>query len=245
MENIERSIAFISHHKCATSYISTKILPNVNGYEYVDYQTCAYNEQITSPKVHSKGHVYGVLRMLEKEHPLYAMTESLISDSLDKSLKIIIMVRDPRDVIVSMYYSFGKTHGLSPNDIIAQYQRERKDRIVPLSIDEYASASSSTLYEIYNRLMSISDVAEDVCVIRYEDMIENFDGFYKTLLGTLPEIEVDYDEFHSSTRPKDIEDIHRHKRSGRVNSYKDKLSSDTIKYLNSELSSILSFFKYA
>ena len=101
------SIAFISLHKCATTFFQRSVLKELNELTLVDYQVYEYyhNEKITAA-IKPKGYIYAVLRLYDKDHPGYKLTNKLVHIKNLQNIKTIFWVRDPRDILVSLYYSF-------------------------------------------------------------------------------------------------------------------------------------------
>ena len=65
------------------------------------------------------------------------------------------MIRAPRDILVSAYYSFGTTHTISKVEKVQSYQISRRDHIQALSIDEYVFEEAVTYlshFETVHRL---------------------------------------------------------------------------------------------
>ncbi len=62
------------------------------------------------------------------------------------------MIRDPRDILVSSYYSFGFSHGFSSVQKIKDIQKERRIIIQSKTIDEYALENSDRILTNFNTL---------------------------------------------------------------------------------------------
>jgi hypothetical protein len=60
-----------------------------------------------------------------------------IENCIRRKGKPLFMIRDPRDKLISQYYSFGFTHGISSEPSIQTSQRAIRKKITTMSLDEY------------------------------------------------------------------------------------------------------------
>ncbi|MBE8232088.1 MAG: hypothetical protein HAW67_00020, partial [Endozoicomonadaceae bacterium] len=227
----------------ATSFFTHSVLPRSLNHQHVDYQTAFYLNKVVAADTHHLGYVYGIIRVVENQHPVFDLTEKIIAAAKQSDSDIIILLRDPRDILVSMYFSFGISHGLSPNLTLREYQQKRREQVKKMTIDDYVMAESTTLkskFSILNGLMSRSNCL----VLRYEDLINDYDEFYSAFSSVLPMPAEIRKMLFEKTRPNEIEDPSAHKRSGKIFAYREKLSDSTINNLNNEFKSILQQFNY-
>ncbi len=241
----QTSIMFISLHKCATSYFASYVLKNVSGYEHVDYLNNLYNNVNVLPVIDRKGIIYGPIRIQDCNHPRFSFVESLLIANNFNKIKKIYWIRDPRDILVSMYYSFGFTHGLSKNDEFREYQLKERERIRHQSLDEYVLSEQHLIKQKFSRMHELMSFDKNFKLFKYEDMINNFEKFYSDITKVMPIKNDAKFQIYKDTRPNKHEDITKHKRSGVVGGYKNKLQNKTIKILNEKLQPILDEFDYA
>jgi hypothetical protein len=252
-QNKHPSIIHFSLNKAATQYTG-KILTQCaveNGMVPVNIHGYAFNTNFPyldnlSPKEIEKyqhifkpnGYLYGVFG---------GMIEGI--SELEK-YKIVLMVRDFRDLLVSEYYSIAYSH-IAPDVQGNKYELfiEQKAKARESSIDEYAIAESDRIYNTLLRYQTLLiDKYSNVYVTKYEEMISDFRGWLDNLLVTC-ELNIRHDIFtallerNERTRPKD-EDIHRHIRKGKSGEYKEKLKQETIEFLNTKFSPLLLTFGY-
>lgn len=243
--NNKPSIALISIHKTASSYFSTTVLKQVNGMEQIDYQTCHYSHgDKFTPIINPEGYIYGVLRIYDDDHPSRVFTESVIKNIQLNELDIAILIRDPRDVIVSMYYSFGFSHELSSEKSTRQYQLRRRQNIQSMNIDEYAIYVLPQLKEKLRILIRLSHANGHSTILKYDEMITNFKSFFTKLQRAIPVNVAFESKMYADTRPQPVEKFASHRRSGAVGGYKEKLKKETISRINHELKDALDHFDY-
>ena len=166
-----------------------------------------------------------------------------ISD-LDK-YKVILMVRDPRDILVSWYYSIAFSHSIPPitSNRHEEYIRKRKNA-QEITIDDHVISESDRVLNILNRYQNELLVPyPHVHLTSYEKMTSNFEGWLKGLLDA-SELEISSHTFqklvedNKQLQPKE-ENIYKHIRKGKPGDYLDKLQPETIEYLNNKFSPIL------
>ena len=78
--------------------------------------------------------------------------------------KALFMVRDPRDVLVSQYYSFGFTHGISNEPGIRTSQNEIRQKIKTTSLDEYCLSFAKRTEEEFLKLRQLADMYPADCL---------------------------------------------------------------------------------
>lgn len=192
------------------------------------------------------GYAYGVIRILDSLHPSFQLTNQLLDKKNLDGRKIIFYVRDPRDILVSMYYSFGFSHPFSPSGEIRAYQQERRRQIQQMTIDQYVLRTAPVLLEKFNRLITLMEQhrPQDTLLLKYEDMIYRFDHFYRELSRFVPLNNSVRDELFNQTRPPETEQPDQHKRKGAPGDYQVKLDKKTLPELDRILEPVLKRFEY-
>jgi hypothetical protein len=190
------------------------------------------------------GHLYGPLKVPDENHPTSVYIRKIVNPAFLRNKKISILLRDPRDLIVSMYYSFGFTHNLSPNPEIRAFQEKRRENIQSMTIDQYAIAISDNLKSKFDLLETIIRNNKKCIVLKYEDLIENYDEFIVNFKKNIPISGEMIKQIYKDTRPREKEDVKSHKRYGISGGYRTKLSLATIEFLNNKFSENLKYFGY-
>ncbi len=243
----EQSIVFISLHKCATTFFTNTVFQELQGLKLIDYQTYEYTHDANlsiKPIIHSRGYLYAVLRMYDKDHPGYKLTDSLLKISKLKKVKTIFWTRDPRDILVSLYYSFGFSHTLSPNSAIQEHQLLRRERIQKMDLDTYVLAEAPNLKWKFETMYHMMQQLPNHLFLRYEDMIHDFDPMFDKLSDYIRLKKSLHHKMFTESRPKQVEEVNSHKRSGKTEAYLEKLQPETIKQLNEILEPTLTKFGY-
>ena len=237
-----QSILFFTTYKCASSFageIINELTANA-GYKHVNFDSYFYHlekdtdieyEKIFSKNVfRASGFIYGPMRNYQ---PIPGI----------KQYKTLLILRDPRDVLVSHYYSAKYSHEVSTTKMLQKRriaQGQDIDEFVLERLEEFA-----IIYEQYK--LNILPL-EGTIFVRYEDMISNPKDFIIKLYKIL-NINIDIEHIEEIVKnrmamPK-IEDKYSHRRSGKSGQYLEKLNSKTVKAINSRLANVIDAFDFS
>jgi hypothetical protein len=158
------------------------VLENVQNLCHVDYAAQIYTGRLPvniSLPFESRGYIYGPIRLSASPHnPVYrALVQPTTAPDFICDKTAIFFVRDPRDILVSAYYSFGFTHGLSPVREIREMQERKRGKIQQQSLDQYVLQHAATQAENFRTLYRLSQHCKRGIILKYEDMINDFDKF--------------------------------------------------------------------
>lgn len=161
--------------------------------------------------------------------------------------RFVLLVRDPRDALVSQFFSFGGKH---VSHKLPEKNKEGFLRAVQstseLDIDEYA------LRLARNHLKKLAAYRENLdfsrgLVCRYEDIFFDKEGFLRDIFKHFG-LEVDPEIVRVVAEENDIrpgkEDITKHIRKGTPGDYAEKLKPETIRRLNKILGGMASEYGY-
>lgn len=241
----KESVFFVTFHKTASSYFGNFILKQSIGLLHKDPASDIFrNKKIEKINYEDNNHIYGPIRLSLKEGPVYEkVVLPILKNELLHKYKAICFIRDPRDIIVSFYYSQAYSHPLSNNEDIKLLQIKNRDRALIIGIDKYALEEADFFKEKFEMMISILESNKNSLLLKYEDMIYDFDSFHDQL-STFIELPSGGKEIiYENTRPKN-EGIHSHRRNGQKNGYKKELQDETIVAMNNKLRSILNYFDY-
>ncbi len=225
------------------------VLKNVNGLHSIDYADQIYYGRRKPEKklvFKKKGFIYGPIRIsADEQSPVGKMlVKPTIEHDFIRDKIAMFFVRDPRDILVSSYFSFGFTHGLSRVNEIRDRQEDNRRSIREKTLDEYVLESVEKQIDLFKILYDLSSTCERSVILRYEDMINNFDGFVEQFIRYIPLEDAVIQGIYQRSRPKKIEDTTSHRRSGQVQGFRDKLEENTIEAINKKLAGTLALFGY-
>jgi hypothetical protein len=162
--------------------------------------------------------------------------------------KKILLVRDPRDMLVSLYFSIKISHDI-PNaktDFTDQMRKRREDARNQ-DIETFVKLNSEKVLVRYKEYMDFLLPLKNVRVFRYEDVIFEKYRWLEEMIDFLggslkkevvKEIAQRHDIFPSSENPQ------QHIRQVSPGNFNKHLSKNTISYLNAKLEPVLSVFQY-
>ena len=239
-----QSIIWFTAHKCASVYareILQKLAEDV-GMIYRNYEGDLWEKGQSLEKLiygsdsetinnmfKTTGHIYGPFRQY---YPIPEM----------EKYKVILMLRDPRDVLTSLYFSIAYSHGiLESQQTEAEAVREYvKSKNIDHVVIEH-SPWLRTTYECYTKCLFGKN---NVLFLSYEDMVTDFPAWLIEICKNLPikpgeqlvnEL-IDHAVFEVQ------EDIYSHKRQVKPGDHRRKLQVNTIKQLNLELQDVLKIY---
>ena len=252
-QNKHPSIIHFSLNKAATQYtgmileqcaVENGMVPvSINGYAF--HTNFPYLDHLTAEEMEKYQHIF------KPDGYLYSVFGGMIEglSKLEK-YKIVLMVRDFRDILVSEYYSIAYSHeapGKQENKYELFVEQRKKAR--ESAIDEYVVTESNRIYNTLQRYKALLiDKYPNIYITKYEDMITDFRGWLNNLLHNCgltirPDLFMALLERNERIRPKH-EDVHRHIRKGQSGEYKEKLKQETIEFLNAKFSPMFFTFGY-
>lgn len=174
--------------------------------------------------------------------------EWLLGSEVLRCARKIVVVRDPRDMLVSLYYSIKYSHWYPPAptpQFKAVVSSMRQDA-AELSIDAFCMAYAWSFNRVFWMMrMVLRD--QDALVLRYEDFVYDKARLANDICRwcdiSLPEERIrDFAAAYGAI-PKGDEP-HAHIRQVHPGDHKRKLRTDTIAVLNASLANFLDVFSY-
>ena len=163
---------------------------------------------------------------------------------------IVLVLRDPRDVLTSEFFSIGRSHRMPPaaSNKSGAF-RELRSRARVLTIDEYVICESARVKAAYQRYIdSLLEPGHPVAVLKYEDMILDFPRWLTKLeahceLSMSSELRerLMNDARRAGSRKEQVDS---HARQLRPGDHRRKLREQTIAELNERFTDILSRLDY-
>ena len=158
----------------------------------------------------------------------------------------IFHLRDPRDMLVSEYFSFGWTHA-TDDDLDG-----RRLEIQQMSIDEYVIGQSEQstwpLEQKFQPLLDYDFDPQRETVVKYEQMVTNFPFWCAKVLKAygcrFPKSLTVRMAWRYRKEFKPSAESLQHKRRMTPGDYKEKLKPETIKILNRRFEAILERFDF-
>ncbi len=173
----------------------------------------------------------------------------------------ILHLRDPRDVLVSLYfsnvYSHPKAGGFSVSD-------ERKRQWAEHGIDTFVLERCPQFRKYYQGLIDSLFEKENVVFVKYETMVLDYAAWLKQFMTAFECLQIHeknilsvltkqsshqdiYERLYKKHKKEfavSSEDLNKHKRQITPGDYKRKLLAETIEALNDELGDVLDALSY-
>jgi len=241
------SVYFYTLHKCASSLFGDYVLKHVRGLRLMDYADRFYNgDPVKRVTFEDQGFIYGPIRL--STGPTLAIYNRLIEPASRPDFirdKIaIFLIRDPRDILVSSYYSFGYTHEFSTVKEIEERQRQLREVIRGKTIDAFVLEAANATLNHFNTLDRLAHACSRGIILKYEDMIDNWEEFAAGLTKHLDISRKVLRQIYQRSRPRQSEEQASHHRCGKPGGFMDKLPRATIDVLNGTFSPVLTRFDY-
>ncbi|MBV9961196.1 MAG: sulfotransferase domain-containing protein [Parafilimonas sp.] len=224
----QQSFIFFTVHKSASTFIKNTIIKligpshitavELSGYLSRKRQEKYYNNPAFMKKVlYKTGYFFGAFRAF---YPF---------PDLDK-FKILLVLRDPRDVLTSFYFSTLYNHPLSTKTVY-----EERKKYETYTIDEYVLETAPAMQKKYAAYCKNLLNRSNVLFLKYEDMISDFSNWLHTLNSflELKDNEEQLQEIIAATTFKvDKEDPKSFIRNIKSGDHLNKLKTETINKLN-------------
>jgi hypothetical protein len=249
--NTHRSIIHFSVNKAATQYTKGILrrcaiengLTHAQINEYARHSDFPYLDHLSATEMVQYQHIF------KPSGYLYSVFGGMIEGipNLD-NYHVILMIRDPRDVLTSRYFSHVYSH-LPPGRSKIEAFDTRVAFAQQAGIDRYVLEWSDQVCQIYQRYLDLLvNRQSNVYVTKYEHMMSDFPTW---LDGVLDYCELDISSNHKQdlleeaykTRPKK-ENVSKHARQATPGDHIRKLQPETVEHLDALFSNILAEFGY-
>jgi hypothetical protein len=234
--------ALIVHglHKTATMFLY-RFFKDVAEHLQIDFQS-VHNPDRTKAPLNNRAST-SFIRCPERS---FSIDRS--SPSYSQEIFHLFQVRDPRDILVSEYYSLGWLHS---EQAWSDEEKGRRKKIQQLTIDQYVlSEPEISKYPLLNRFDALLKNADNpaVSIVKYETMVTDFAAW---LADVLPILYLGKRKFvrYFNRRNKNEFSLDTpcdsHKRHITPGDHRKKLRPSTIAQLNKRYSKILDFLGYS
>ncbi|MGB3535683.1 MAG: sulfotransferase domain-containing protein [Microcoleaceae cyanobacterium] len=240
-----QSIVFFTAHKCASVYINNILRKIVSdaGVIPIDFAKYLWQDgrsiesilnstQKAEKAFKPKGYFYGSFR------------EFRAIPDLDQ-YKIILILRDPRDVLTSLYFSHAYSHE-KPSYLLGK-QPEWRIKALSQTLDEFVIANLPVYKDRYAQYTQNLLGKPNVLFLKYEEMVDDFESWLDKLVKFIS-IEVNPERITEIKNQANLnvnkENVYAHKRQVTPGDHQRKLQPETIALLNLELKTILEQLDY-
>lgn len=252
-EYLPQSVILFTTHKCASSFISNLLnaLTENSLYKIVDYARAIL-------KLGNQTSIIKPFQFLENNYSyfykqfgeIYVPHRRPVCFPGIEKFKQIYFLRDPRDVLVSSFYSFSETHSPPINHQKQILFFENRKKIKALGIDLYSIENAKTwlkpIYQQYN--FQKESAKSNHLYLSYDLFINDTEKFIKQICNFL----------NLSVSKKLITELtitaspvqnkiqsNTHKRSGKSRQFERELKPETINIINTILKEELDYWHFS
>ena len=243
------SIVFFTVHKAASVYVARimKDLAKESGLTLIDFAGYRFKGGKTKGTVFEpgdlarkvyqpKGYFYGPFR---NYNPAI--------ENLDQ-YRIVLNLRDPRDVLVSAYFSMAFSHYVpdKENPEAAKKILAGREATLGSDIDQWVLEAAPNIQRTFADLCNNLLDKPNVCLARYERLVTDFDGWLAEIVKFLdfqPSAAL-VEGFRKGANFDVKEDVKKHKRQVTPGDHARKLKPETIEKLNTLLGDVLTRLQY-
>lgn len=250
----QKSIIHFSINKAATQHVKNvlKQLSQKNNLIHIDFNGYAFASKLPYLDLLSETEMERYNHIFKPKGYLYSVFGGMVKNihHLD-SYNIILSIRDPRDILVSKYYSIAYSHAVPHHTGNKRsYFLEKREQAQKSRIDAFVRSECRIVKSVFQTYKNeLVEKHRNTGIIRYESMISDYEEWLTALaqkagLSLTTTLKKNLLLEFEQTQGKK-EDINRHLRKGVSGDYREKLTPETISILNEELEELLVFFGYS
>jgi hypothetical protein len=160
--------------------------------------------------------------------------------------KKLLLIRDPRDIVVCYYFSMAQSHGLPPMGVVERLLVRMRKKALSTSIDQFCRTEAKLFTEEFWTYRPI--LSTELRLYRYEDVIFDKRAWLEDMLSymgftlasaTMTRIAQENDIWPEMERPSE------HIRQVKPGNFRKHLSRESIELLNVEFEHLLTEYNYA
>jgi hypothetical protein len=162
--------------------------------------------------------------------------------------KILVMLRDPRDVLTSHYFSVAISHAAPENPLLVPQFQKRRQRCAAIGIDAHVREKTPSFVTRYRKYCEHLQLNPNLLLLRYEEMIADFGQWLDRIIDYW-DLPVDQFTRHRFAAMADFdvdrENVHSHKRQVQPGDHRRKLHPDTVHWLTDQFAEVLGILGYS
>jgi tetratricopeptide (TPR) repeat protein len=237
-----QSVIVFTLHKCASVFIAEifRKLSQESNITYIDLEGFYWlkGEKVPLNSIQKifqpYGYCYGPCRYFYNVPNL-------------EKYKIVVHLRDPRDILTSMYFSWAYSHALPSSESQKRWFLEFQKKISETGIDDFVISSTKELKNRFNAYFQHFLNQPNVLWVKYEDMVYDFRSWVEKVADFCA-FEINQDVLNQLIENSDFsvsqENVYAHKRQVLPGDHQRKLNVNTINHLNKEFEQALEILNY-
>ena len=247
-----RSVIFFTTHKCASTFVSGRPFRAIfsgSQYKLIDYANAIWTsgKRLDLQGRHEEFLSNAYSELYSMHGAIYAPQRRHLDFPGRELFRHIFFLRDPRDILISSYYSVAFTHPVPYRSESRKRMAQSRATAREQEIDDYVMGQAETwLKPLFEQYILLRESAEDSLYLKYDFFVENTAEFVRELCNFLhlnPDSKAVKLLIDQAT-PVQKTEVMRHKRSGRSGQYIEKLRPDTVNALNDMLANVLDYWEF-
>ena len=243
-ENQHPTALVFTSHKCASVYVAKILKDSARDVGMTPIDLDGYFWDTGKPESEVYADQNRLEEVIKPVGYLYCPFRKFIDIPKLEKYRILLMLRDPRDVLTSLYFSSAYSHADSP----ALGVLKDRQKALGQTIDEFVIDKSDLYLQRYRQYCQNLFGKPNVLFVKYEEMVTDFNTWFNKVTDFL-ELNVSQKLVNQIASTADFkvekEDIYAHKRQVMPGEHKRKLKPETISLLNSKFHEVLSTLDYA
>ena len=242
-KKLKKNILFFTVHKAASMFIY-KICHDLSKECGLNYYSVNHNKYNTYYFDTEENDLEDITNWQNKTG-CFAPLRYYFNIPQELKAHIILHLRDPRDVLVSLYFSEAYSHSVFKG--VFDLNQSERNEIINMGIDQYVLEYADTFNRKYTEYRSLLREPDSIFV-KYEDLVLNFPFWLQEVakgfaIENTKFIHRMIKKYKGEFEVKK-ENIHAHKRKIVPGDYKEKLTPETIGKLNAIFSDNLKKYNY-
>ena len=227
------SVALFTLHKTGSAFLSERLATLMKQQKY-DVADLSYHcREDSSEKLYSLLDQESACRTLFSKKGVFhkAIRRPVVDPDWLGEAWVILVIRDPRDIMTSMYFSYKHSHVIS-----TEAQRAQRNKMEATTIDEFVLQSGH--FEIIVKWLEQYQEylrKPQVCYMTYEEMVTSPE-VAENRIATFLRLPADHKKiFSKEDFDVETENIMSHKRQVTPGDHARKLAPATIRHCNNKI----------
>ncbi len=250
------SVMFWTTHKCASTFISKflKIISEETNFNYFDYagQIWELGNEI---KVNNPFSIETDCDFLYRKHgEIYGPMRTPFEFYLRKDLNNIFFLRDPRDLIISKYYSIAYSHPIPSNDKVKEEFLKKREHAKSININDFfIEQIDNWILPHYMKYKDMRENSKYSSFHKYEDLKDKPKKIFLEITNnmnvkisekSLDKLILEFEKPFKQKQEKKQDRKYLHERSGKSRQFEYELNKKVLDVGNKKLKNVLEFWNF-
>ncbi|MEO8116284.1 MAG: sulfotransferase domain-containing protein [Bacteroidota bacterium] len=177
-KSTQKSVIFFTVHKCGSTFTKKTLLTLIGPENIIPIKLSAYLSPEKKEKYYNDP--LFMRKVLKPRGFLFGAFKDMYPFANLEQYKVILVLRDPRDVVTSSYFSTLYNHPLTAEDMI-----KKRKKYADYSIDEYVLEIAPDIQRKYKAYCDDLLPDKNVLFLKYEEMVGDFSSWLTKIANYL------------------------------------------------------------